>query len=48
MQKFFAKPSDFVSVEQVLEMAKYFGLEKTELKKIRMIAERRVLEGGQL
>jgi hypothetical protein len=48
MQKFCAKPSDFVSVEQILEMAKFFGLEKTELKKVRVIAERRVLEGGQL
>jgi hypothetical protein len=41
MQKFCAKPSDFVSVDQIVEMARFFGIEKTELKKVRIIAERR-------
>ena len=41
MQRFCAKPSDFASVDQILEMARFFGLEKTELKKVKMIAERR-------
>lgn len=44
MQRFCAKPSDFVSVDQIIEMAKFFGLEKTELKKVRVIAERRALD----
>jgi hypothetical protein len=44
MQKFCANSRDFVSVEQILEMAKFFGLEKTELKKVKIIAERRVLD----
>ena len=44
MQEFCAKPSDFVSVAQIVEMAKFFGLEKTELKKVRVIAERRALD----
>ena len=44
MEKFCAKRTDFVSVDQILEMAKFFGLEKTELKKVRTIAERRAID----
>ena len=44
IQKFCAKPTDFVSVDQIMEMATFFGLEKTELKKVRMIAERRAID----
>jgi hypothetical protein len=44
MQMFCAKPSDFVSVEQIVEMAKYFGLGRTELKKVKAIAERRAID----
>ena len=48
IEKFCAKPTDFVSVYQIVEMAKFFGLEKTELKKVRIIAERRaVYESGE-
>ena len=43
MQNFCAKPSDFTGVEQIVEMAKFFGIEKTELKKVKVIAERRAL-----
>ena len=43
MEKFCAQPKDFVNVDQIVEMARFFGLEKTELKKVKMIAERRAL-----
>ena len=44
IERFCEKPTDFVSPNQIVEMAKFFGLEKTELKKIKIIAERRVDE----
>jgi hypothetical protein len=43
MEKFCADPADFVSPNQIVEMAKFFGIDKTELKKVKMIAERGVL-----
>jgi hypothetical protein len=39
IEKFCADQNDFVSPNQILEMARFFGLEKTELKKVKMIAE---------
>jgi len=42
LEKFCANPTDFVSPSQIVEMAKFFGIEKTELKKVRIIAEGRV------
>ena len=42
MERFCAKPTDFVSPNQIIEMARFFGLAKSELKKVRVIAERRV------
>jgi len=42
IDRFCAKPTDFVSPNQIVEMAKFFGLERTELKKVKVIAERRV------
>jgi len=44
IEKFCAKPTDFVSPNQIIEMARFFGLEKTELKKVKVIAERRVTD----
>lgn len=44
MQKFCAKPSDFANVDQIIGMAKFFGIEKTELKKVKAVAERRALD----
>ena len=41
IDRFCAKPTDFVSPNQIVEMAKFFGLERTELKKVKLIAERR-------
>jgi len=38
LQKFCANPNDFVDSRQVLEMAKFFGIKGTELKKIKLMA----------
>jgi|SoiMethySBSTD1v2_1073268.scaffolds.fasta_scaffold496461_2 hypothetical protein len=43
MEKFCADPADFVSPNQIVEMARFFGIDKTELKKVKIIAESRVL-----
>ena len=43
VEKFCADPADFVSPNQIVEMAKFFGIDKAELKKVKIIAERRVL-----
>ena len=44
MEKFCDKPEDFVNVDQIVQMATFFGLERTELKKVQMIAERRATD----
>ena len=44
VERFCAKPTDFVSPNQIIEMARFFGLEKTELKKVKIVAERRVAD----
>ena len=44
IERFCAKSTDFVSVNQIVEMARFFGLERTELKKVKIIAERRVAD----
>ena len=44
IDRFCANPTDFVSPNQIIEMAKFFGLERTELKKVKIIAERRVVD----
>lgn len=41
IESFCADPMDFVSPNQIIDMARYFGLEKTELKKVKIIAERK-------
>lgn len=45
LEKFCADPTDFVSPRQIIEMATYFGLQKTELKKVKIIAQRGVSNG---
>jgi len=45
LEKFCADPKDFVSPRQIVEMATYFGLQKTELKKVKIIAQRGVSNG---
>ena len=38
MHKFCADPKDFVDASQIVEIAKYFGLKGTELKKVKVMA----------
>lgn len=45
LEKFCANPADFVSPNQIVEMARFFGLDRTELKKVKIVAEKRVVEG---
>jgi hypothetical protein len=44
IEKFCSNPEDFVSARQLVEMAMFFGLQSTELKKVKIIAERRVTD----
>jgi hypothetical protein len=46
MEKFCANPADFVSPNQIIEMAKFFGLSGTELKKVKLVIDRRVVEAS--
>jgi hypothetical protein len=39
IEKFCADPKDFVSPSQIIQMATFFGFRKTELKKVRSMAE---------
>ncbi|HZI88160.1 MAG TPA: hypothetical protein VFD48_15110 [Pyrinomonadaceae bacterium] len=48
IEKFCAKPTDFVSSNQIMDMARFFGIERTELKKVKIIAERRVADEAAL
>ncbi len=38
IEKFCADPKDFVSPNQIVEMATYFGFQRMELKKVRLMA----------
>src|SRR5690349_16272690 len=38
MQQFCADPKDFVNGAQIIQMARFFGFQRTELKKIRLMA----------
>ena len=38
MEKFFADPADFVNQNQIVQMATFFGFQRTELKKIKIMA----------
>ncbi len=39
IEKFCADPKDFVGPNQIIQMATFFGFRKTELKKVRSMAE---------
>jgi hypothetical protein len=39
IEKFCSDPKDFVSPSQIVQMATFFGFRKTELKKVRSMAE---------
>jgi len=40
IEKFCSNPADFVGTSQILQMATYFGIKGSELKKITLMAER--------
>ena len=40
MNNFFANPSDYVSPNQVVQMAMHFGIKGSELKKVKLMATR--------
>jgi len=40
MQNFCANPKDFVDSNQIIEMATFFGMKGTELKKVKQMAIR--------
>ena len=40
IERFCADPKDFVSLNQIIGMANFFGFKKTELKKIKLMATR--------
>jgi len=44
IDRFCAKPADFVDLNQIIEMAKFFGLARAELRKVKIVAERRVAD----
>lgn len=39
IEKFCAQPADFVSPNQIVDMARFFGIDRTELKKVKLMAE---------
>lgn len=38
LEKFCSNPSDFVSPRQIVQMATHFGMKRTELKKVEIMA----------
>ena len=46
IERFCSNPTDFVSSNQVVQMATYFGMKGTELKKVKLMAARE--ESGRL
>jgi hypothetical protein len=40
MEKFCSDPGDFVGPSQIVQMATFFGMKGSELKKVRRMAER--------
>ena len=42
IEKFCAEPKDFVGPAQIIQMATFFGVKGTELKKIKLMAAREV------
>ena len=46
IERFCSNPTDFVSSNQVVQMATYFGMKGTELKKVKLMAAQE--ESGRL
>ena len=40
MEKFCSDPGDFVDPNQIIQMATFFGMKGTELKKVKLMANR--------
>jgi len=40
LEKFCSDPDDFVNSRQIIQMATFFGIKRTELKKVRLMAVR--------
>jgi hypothetical protein len=40
IEKFCSDPKDFVSPNQIVQMASFFGIKGTELKKVKLMAAR--------
>lgn len=40
IHKFFANPTDYVSPNQIVQMATHFGIKGSELKKVKLMATR--------
>lgn len=38
IERFCSNPNDFVSPGQIVQMATYFGIKRTELKKVKLMA----------
>ncbi len=43
IEKFCSDPKDFVNPNQIVQMATFFGFQKVELKKVRLMADNEVL-----
>ncbi|MGA9996073.1 MAG: hypothetical protein WBP93_11705 [Pyrinomonadaceae bacterium] len=41
IEKFCSNPSDFVNPAQIIQMAIYFGMKGTELKKVKLMTARK-------
>lgn len=48
MTKFCSDPRDFVDPRQIVEMAKFFGMKGTELKKVKAMAATEVIARNQV
>jgi hypothetical protein len=49
LEKFCSEPKDFVGPAQIVQMASYFGMKGSELKKVSLMAaraEREILAGA--
>ena len=42
LESFCSNPNDFVSPNQIIQMATFFGMKGTELKKVKVMAAREV------
>ena len=48
IEKFCSNPNDYVNPRQIVQMATYFGMKGTELKKVKLMAAREESSRSQL